>query len=230
MIKLVTISRISKEKGFERMLQMERLLLASGVPFIWDCFGDTSTAYGRKVVPKFKRVKFKGVTSTPLEVMKQYNYLVQLSDTEGFPYSIYEAMQQKLPVIATDFPSIHEMIEDGVNGYILDMDLNNFDSNKIQTVPVITSFTEKSTEQDWIKLIKMTKKRNPAVKPAAGATRGPRRTQTPKAPEKKNEVQVIVTRRYHDTVLDKVFDEGDRHMVSAERSNQLEKAKVAAKA
>lgn len=209
MIRLVTISRISREKGFERMLQMEKLLLASGISFTWDCFGNTSTAYARQVIPLFQTVKFRGVTHEPLEVVKRYDYLVQLSDTEGFPYSVYEAMQQKVPVIATDFPSIHEMIIDGENGYILNMDLSNFDSNKLQSVPVIDSFTEKSTEKDWLNFITMTKKK------AAQAT------------AKRRTVTMKVARRYHDTLLGKVLEAGHEFKVTPERATVLEQAKVA---
>jgi hypothetical protein len=188
---------------------MEKLLLASGIPFIWDCFGSTSTAWARKVVPHFRKVKFRGVTNEPLEVVKRYDYLVQLSDTEGFPYSVYEAMQQKVPVIATDFPSIHEMIVDGENGYILDMHLCNFDSNKLQSVPVISSFTEKSTEKDWLNFLEMTKKK---AGPAAA---------------KRRMVTMKVARRYHDTLLDKVLEAGHEFKVTPKRATTLEQAKVA---
>src|SRR5690606_38454061 len=114
-----TISRISKEKGFERMLKMESLL--SGVDFIWHIYGDTSTAHAKQIMRRFKKAEFKGVTDKPLELLKDFDYLVQLSDTEGFPYSIYEALSVKKPVIATNFPSVHELLKHGKNGYILNM-------------------------------------------------------------------------------------------------------------
>lgn len=259
MIRLVTISRISKEKGFERMLKLELMLRVFGVPFIWDCYGDHTTAHAKQIIPRFRYVKFKGVTDRPLDVMKQYDYLVQLSDTEGFPYSIYEAMSQKVPVIATDFPSIHEMITDGVNGYILKMDLSNFDAEKIKSIPVIRSFREKSNEKDWIKFLDMTKRKTATAKShrrttAQGATQAKATegiknespqgevthitgqgeagnaitatTQETKKPTAKT-VAVVVTRKYHDTLLDKVLHLGDRHEVSEKRAEALEKAGVA---
>lgn len=153
MIRLVTISRISKEKGFERMLHMESLLIAAGIEFVWDCYGDASTYYAKQVISRFKCLIFKGITNNSLEVLKDYDYLVQLSDTEGFSYSIYEAIANLVPVIVTNFPCINEMITDGVNGYILKMDLSNFDIDKIKAIPEIRAFKEKSSEQDWIKFI-----------------------------------------------------------------------------
>jgi glycosyltransferase involved in cell wall biosynthesis len=229
MIRLVTISRISKEKGFLRMLKMETILKQRGVNFIWDCYGDTTTNHAKNIIPKFKNVNFKGVTHKPKEVVKEYDYLVQLSDTEGFPYSIYEAMQQMIPVIATDFPSIHEMIEKGVNGYILKKDLSNLDINKINNPPVINSFKEKSTEKDWINFLNMARPRKTiattnkvndpiAVKPVEVHTK----EFTPQ------QVTVKVIRKYYDMQQDnKLMQEGKKFTVNSDRAQQLVKAKVA---
>lgn len=217
MLRFVTISRISREKGFNRMLLLEKTLHESGIEFEWHCFGDLNTNHAREIVKKFKHIKFNGITNKPLEVMKQYDYLVQLSDTEGFPYSIYEAMQQCVPVIATDFPSIHEMIENGVNGYIVSKDLSNFDVNKIiNNIPVIQKFKEKSTEKDWIKFLNMVRprKNQPSIK------------SEPHGNDKKA-VQVLVTRQYHDTVLDKLMTSGKKHIVTPERADILEAYNVA---
>lgn len=237
MIRLVTISRISREKGFLRMLKMEQLLERANIKFVWDCYGDTSTNYAKQVIPKFKHVNFKGVTDKPKEIIHGYDYLVQLSDTEGFPYSIYEAMQQMIPVIATDFPSIHEMIEEGVNGYILKKDLSNFDINKIINPPVITAFKEKSTEQDWINFLDMEKKprgRKPNTTSSI-KTFTKEEKDLAKEPVEVNtkeftpqQVKVRVTKKYFDKQQDdRLMAEGKTFTVSADRANELVKAKVA---
>lgn len=224
MIKLVTISRISKEKGFERMLKFEQMLKDAKIYFIWDLYGDGTTRYAKAVLPKMKYINFKGVTDKPKEMVKQYDYLVQLSDTEGFPYSIYEAMQQKVAVISTDFPSIHEMITDGKNGFIINKNLLNFDIQKITNVPVIKSFKEKSTEKDWIKFIDMARpKKNTGNKTQAIPAN---LTEDEKAMQKP-QITVKVTRQYHDTVLDKILPIGKKHNVTPERAKQLTDAKVA---
>ena len=216
MLRLVTISRISKEKGFERMLKFEQMLKEAKIDFIWDLYGDGTTRYAKAVLPKMKYINFKGVTDKPKEIVKQYDYLVQLSDTEGFPYSIYEAMQQKVAVIATDFPSIHEMITEGKNGFIINKNLLNFDIQKITNVPVIKSFKEKSTEKDWIKFIDMARPKKTT-------------TEKPKTTTATNDglVTVNVTRQYHDTVLDKILPIGKKYKVTQERAKQLTDAKVA---
>jgi hypothetical protein len=224
MLRLVTISRISKEKGFERMLKFEQMLKDAKIDFIWNLYGDGTTRYAKAVLPKMKYINFKGVTDKPKEMVKQYDYLVQLSDTEGFPYSIYEAMQQKVAVISTDFPSIHEMITDGKNGFIINKNLLNFDIQKITNVPVIKSFKEKSTEQDWIKFIDMARKKRvqAETKPVAK-----KETVETTKPATNGIVTVKVIRAYHDTELDKILPIGKKHKVTAQRAEQLLKAKVA---
>lgn len=246
------------------MRMLERMLIDAGVSFEWDCYGDTSTSYAKRIITKFKHIKFKGVTNTPTEVVKQYDYLVQLSDTEGYPYSIYEALAQKVPVIVTDFPSIHEMVIDGVNGYILKRDNIELDVNKLLTIPVITEFKEKSTEKDWINFLDMATKKTAQKgtakttghSKAKGSTQAQSETvnvlqsnQTETNPVSKQDVvnalnekgqaqantnkpaektvAVKVTRRYHDTLLDKVLEVGATHEVTEKRAKELKRAKVA---
>lgn len=213
MLKLVTISRISKEKGFDRMLQLEALLLASDIRFSWDCYGDTRNNYAKAIIPKFRQVKFRGVTQDPLTTVKQYHYLVQLSSTEGFCYSIYEALSKRVPVLVTNYDSVGEMITDGENGYILDMDLSNFDPKKIIRIPVIKSFTEKSNEQDWINFLKMTKATT-KTPPASGSS-------------SRAKFRVKVTRKYHDLKMNKTLEPGFEFKASATRAEELVNAKVA---
>lgn len=153
-LSFITLSRFSKEKGFERILQMAELM--KNEDYVWNIYGDTSTPYAKIVIPKLKKysqINILGITNQAKDELVKHHYLVQLSDTEGFPYSIYESLQCKVPVISTNFPAVYELIEDGKNGYILDMELNNFDINKIKSVPLINSFKEKSTENDWFEFL-----------------------------------------------------------------------------
>ncbi len=143
---LITASRISKEKGFERMLTLSKLI---SIPYKWIVYGDTTQNYARTIVNKFpKEVEFKGYSNNILPEIAKADYLVQLSDTEGMPYALLESLSQLTPVITTNYPAAKELIKDGVNGYILDMELSNYEKifeNKIK----ITTFEELSNENDW---------------------------------------------------------------------------------
>lgn len=154
-LSFITLSRFSREKGFDRILMMADKMKA--IDYVWDIYGDTSNNYAKNIIPKLKnyrQINICGITSKPLDEIVKHDYLVQLSDTEGFPYSVYESLQCLTPVISTDYPSVHELIKNGKNGYIFDMELSNFDIDMIKNVPKIINFNEKSTEKDWFEFLK----------------------------------------------------------------------------
>jgi glycosyltransferase involved in cell wall biosynthesis len=149
-MKLITLSRISREKGFERMVKLANLI---PIPYTWDIYGTATSNYAKSLIPQFpESVNFKGFDQNAKDYIKDYDYLVQLSDTEGCPYVILEALQAKTPVITTNYPSAKELVKQGKNGWILDMQLSNWKiilRDKIK----ITTFNPKSTEKDWINFL-----------------------------------------------------------------------------
>ena len=155
---LITVSRLSGEKGFKRMLQLAELLESKNIPYIWNVYGNVQTNYSNQIVSTFKntKVSFKGIIRNPLPEINKADYLVQLSDTEGFAYSVYEAMQVKTPCLITPFASGNEQITDGVNGYVLPFNMLNIDFDKIiNNIPIVPSFKELGKEQHWINLLEL---------------------------------------------------------------------------
>lgn len=157
-LKIIVVSRISGEKGFERLIKTIEMLKKKGRKFVVDIYGDSyNNDYERFIksqLKKYKEVVFHGSKWTLTQEMHDADYLFQLSDTEGMPYSPREALQVGTPVVLTDFPSAHEIVEDGVNGYILDMNLNNLDIDKLyNNIPINFEYKEESTEQDWLKFL-----------------------------------------------------------------------------
>lgn len=156
-LNLVTISRLSGEKGFKRMVQLAKQLDSKKIPYIWNVYGNKTHNFAKQVVSWFKEcpnVVFKGVTREPFKEINKADYLVQLSDTEGFAYSVYEAMQVKTPCIITPFASGNEQIKHGVNGYIVPFDMQNINFDEIlNNIPVVPDFEELGKESDWIKLL-----------------------------------------------------------------------------
>jgi glycosyltransferase involved in cell wall biosynthesis len=150
---LITVSRLSGEKGFDRMLQFAKLLELNKIDYIWNVYGNKNNDYNNAIVNKFKgtKVQFKGVIRNPFPEINKADYLVQLSDTEGFAYSVYEALQCKTPCIITPFASGNEQIKDGVNGYVIPFDLQNIDLKQIvNNIPIFKDFKEIGSEQSWI--------------------------------------------------------------------------------
>jgi len=160
-LKLVTNSRISREKGFDRMLLMAKKLKENNIRFIWTVCGDN--IYDTKQFDNVKatfsdieEVSFVGYKKDVTPYLRDADYLVLLSDFEGCPLAVLEALQMEVPCIVTNWGGINELIEDGRNGYILDMQLKNLDKEKIKEIyecKLKFKFEPKSTINDWLKLL-----------------------------------------------------------------------------
>lgn len=123
---LVSATRLSAEKGKARMLKLAEALDAAGVPWRWDVW--TTDEYGFKHPNIFARPAKLDI----LDEIADADYLVQLSDTEGYSYSVVEALSVGTPVIVTDFAVVREMgIRNGVNGFVLPMDMKHIPIEEI---------------------------------------------------------------------------------------------------
>ena len=151
-LKLVSATRLSKEKGYSRMLELAEALKEGGIRFRWTIFTDLEL-YNQKPID-MDEIVYMNPTRDIFDYIIEADYGVQLSDTEGYSYFINECLQYGTPVICTNFPSAYEIMEDGINGYILDMDLSNLDIDKIiNNIPNNFKYTEKCKISDWSKLL-----------------------------------------------------------------------------
>lgn len=147
-LKFVTVSRLGKEKGIQRCIDFAKL-----IPFDyeWDIYG-----LGMKFDAKGTNINFKGYIDNPKQVIAAADYLVQLSDCEGWCYSINEALQQRTPVLLTPFPSGYEQVQDGINGYRVPFKVVEFDHFKLLNIPKVkTAIKQKSTINDWLKFFSL---------------------------------------------------------------------------
>lgn len=156
----ISLTRASEEKGIGRVIQMAREFKRKGYKFIWLLAttlsagdSDQNKRYVEAIrgIPEFIIVQPQLYTR---ELLKLSNYLVQCSDTEAYCYSIREALQQKVPVIATKFDEAKKIIKDGENGYLLDFDLHNLDVDKIfKNVPKVEKPYEEKVNPIWQDLL-----------------------------------------------------------------------------
>jgi glycosyltransferase involved in cell wall biosynthesis len=165
-IRLVTNSRLSPEKGFDlnegksRVVKFAELLKASGRNFTWTICGDNTHMPNEQIriiesLKHIENVNFVGYKSDILPTLIGADMLVQLSNFEGCPYSILEALQVGVPCIVTDWKGVEELIEDGVNGYIIRQDMKGVDINKmLDNIPKGFDTKPKSEISQWDKLIR----------------------------------------------------------------------------
>jgi glycosyltransferase involved in cell wall biosynthesis len=159
-LKLVTVSRVSPEKGFGRMLKLAEILKKKEVDFIWFVLGDNSH-YPREYenwVNKFRHIEevcFVGYKNNVRPFLSEADYLVQLSDWEGCPLSVLEALKMQVPCIVTNWGGADEIIKDGKNGYILPMEVEAYPQYVDKIVDKIpkVEYRDLSTVKDWVKLI-----------------------------------------------------------------------------
>ena len=118
---LVSATRIpAPDKGTneQRMRTLADRLNEAQIPFIWFNFSDgqiNNPPRGMINLPKEEDIQ---------PYIKRADYLVQLSDSEAWSYSVLEALVNGTAVLVTPFPSAIEMgIEDGKNGYIIPFDM-----------------------------------------------------------------------------------------------------------
>ena len=119
-LNLISATRLTPEKGFDRMVTLADALDEAGVQFHWTVYTDKPREFpNRSVAVMPCRLDI-------LDFIADADYLVQLSDTEGYSYSIVEALAVGTPVICTAFPVAEEQgVVNGKNGWILPMDMKN---------------------------------------------------------------------------------------------------------
>lgn len=154
-LNLVTVSRISPEKGFERMLKISQQLKAANISYVWNIVGN---GYNKSYQDKIKALApkewiFHGKQDNPFPYMKHADFLLQLSDYEAFGYVLQEALILGTPVITTDYLSASEMIRHGKNGYIIKKDLSDFTTAIFDHKPTFTYKVESGVKQ-WLDILK----------------------------------------------------------------------------
>lgn len=139
-LNLVTVSRVCKAKGFNRMLYLAKYLTEANIDFKWFIIGDNY--YKNEFDEIFENYsiykdnfEWFGFLDNPHNIVKQCDYSVLLSDDETWGLVLTEAMILGVPCISTDFEVAYEQIEDGKNGIILSRD--NMWSYKDRIVDII---------------------------------------------------------------------------------------------
>lgn len=152
----ISLTRASEEKGINRCIQMAREFKRAGKNFIWllcatlnagDSDANRLAIQAIRSIPEFIQVEPQLYSRKLLHFA---DYLVQMSDTEAYCYSIREAAALKVPVLATPFPEAKKVVKEGKNGYIINFDLSNLDVDKIfNHIPKVTEPYSEPVDPLW---------------------------------------------------------------------------------
>ena len=120
-IKLVSATRLTNEKGWERMKELSKALDAKGVAYQWLIYTDSpKDYYNPNIIFLEPRLDIAPQVAAA-------DYLVQLSDCESYCYSVVEALSYGVPVITTPLPVLKELGVNETNSITLAFDLSNMD-------------------------------------------------------------------------------------------------------
>ena len=121
-LKLISPTRLSPEKGKDRMIKLAEALIRNNIPFIWLVFTDAE-------IPKLPGFIRMDTQIDVRDYIAEADYLVQLSDTEGYCYAVMESWCLGTMTITTPVPSFYEQgLVDGDNGYIIDFEMPDLDN------------------------------------------------------------------------------------------------------
>lgn len=125
-LKLVTVGRVSREKGYDLAVQTAIILKNRGIHFQWVFVGDgPEFAVIKSMISKAHledMIVLAGSQTNPYIYMKHADIYVQTSRFEGFCLTIGEARILNIPIVSTDFDVVRNQIKDGRNGLITEMD------------------------------------------------------------------------------------------------------------
>lgn len=145
-LKLISCMRIDPAKGWNRMLKMMQMMRDADIKFEWNIFTNAT-----KYKCEYEEVHFWKQRYDIWDYLANADYTVLLSDSEGLPYTVQESLQYQVPCIVTDVGGCTELIKDGVNGYVVPLDMN-FDINKIMKIPKCSEY-ENGALEAWLKYL-----------------------------------------------------------------------------
>ena len=120
-LKVVMITRFSWPKNPNVLILAVKELNDEGLNIKLDLFG-----YGKKQIEvenlikecNCPNIKLKGIAKNPELILKNYDVYALISDKEGLPIGIIEAMRAGLPLLISDVGGCRELIKD--NGYLVE--------------------------------------------------------------------------------------------------------------
>ena len=122
-VHVVVVARFSPPKKNLQILRLLKEWLDAGIAVTVTFIGDgpdlsSAQAEAARLGLADKAV-FLGARTDVAELLPKYDVFLLLSNWEGFPISILEAMRAGLPVIASDVGGVSEAVIDGVTGWLV---------------------------------------------------------------------------------------------------------------
>lgn len=123
---IVSVGRLTEAKGFDMAIDALKILKDHKVPVHWWIIGDGEL---RKCLEKQAKdnsveeyLTFLGFKANPYPYMNKADLIVQTSRWEGKSVVLDEAKILGKPILATDYATVKDQVENGKEGVIVEMD------------------------------------------------------------------------------------------------------------
>ena len=127
-IKIVTVGRLSKEKGQDLAINALYKLINDGYKVRWYCIGEGNARKEYEYLIEENNLKndfiLLGAIPNPYPYIKNSDIYVQTSRHEGYCLTLAEAKCLCKPIVTTNFIGAYEQINDKVNGFIVEQNEN----------------------------------------------------------------------------------------------------------
>ena len=128
-IKIITVGRLSKEKGQDLAIKTLAKLKKDRYDVKWYCIGEgNSRQEFEQLIKEYKLEEnflLLGATSNPYPYIKNADIYVQTSRHEGYCLTLAEAKALNKPIVTTDFIGAYEQIKNNENGFIVSCNEND---------------------------------------------------------------------------------------------------------
>lgn len=144
LLKLISAQRMTNEKGLKDIVKLAEALNKAKIPFMWLVFTNGEIPNIPNLIKMEARLDIR-------QYIKEADYLVLLSKTEGCPYNVLEALDLGTACIVHPIPSLYEIGVNEGNSYILPFDMENIPVEDIYNK--IPTFTYKPPKDSYNELI-----------------------------------------------------------------------------
>ncbi|MBD1378853.1 glycosyltransferase [Metabacillus arenae] len=128
-LKIVTVGRLSKEKGQDLAIKALSMLRKEGYDVRWYCVGD---GFDRKEYEKLiehynlsNDFILLGSSPNPYPFIVKADIYVQTSRHEGYCLTLAEAKCLQKPIVTTNFIGAYEQLKNGHNGLIVNCNVDD---------------------------------------------------------------------------------------------------------
>lgn len=163
--KIIYLSRIDALKGHKFLIDSFALITHKYPHWKLDIYGQSEPPEYEDILKGYvtdlklqNQIHFCGVTKTPIETLKNYDFCVFPSLFEGWGLGMTDAFCVGLPVIGIKYCSaVNELIIDGKNGLLADNDIYDF-ALKMEELINNKELRKKMSKEAYLSSLKYNKK------------------------------------------------------------------------